>query len=347
MSKFKESFGKELGKNSAKFVSNKLFGKKWSTPNSLELTIKKEEAKTKQLQQEQEYEKFEYEKKKDLDAKLAAIQELVFTTDKNEITNIIGKVIATATAAFSKISYSNEDNEHQKAIIKSCIEKTEEGIYRLKSINENYDADFYQKRLDQFKAEMLNKEQGKKKTTRIIVYTLLSAVVLFFLLAYINKYRNETKLNEYLSAANTVKGATSVTVKPKTTIIKGDLGEYFEVVDKEYQINMDKESFNKTGKIMVELKRNGKDFAFNTHKLNPFGTNGSEDYHIGFGIEMLTDVGPALVIDATDYNYIPKECISIMKMKKGETGYLSWDVEQTKFDGLKTFQLTSSIEKSH
>ena len=144
------------------------------------------------------------------------------------------------------------------------------------------------------------------------------------------------------------KDTTSVIIKPKTTTIKGDLGDYFEVVDKEYTIKVeDPEGLFQEGTIFVEVKRNHKDFTFNSDKLNPFGTNGEEDYHFGFGIEFLTDAGPALVRAATDDYYLPREeCISLMKLKKGETGYLSWSIEQTKFDGLKTFELSSAMEKS-
>jgi hypothetical protein len=140
-----------------------------------------------------------------------------------------------------------------------------------------------------------------------------------------------------------------VSVKPKTTAIKGDLGDYFEVVDKEYIIKVeDPESYSKEGKITVELKRNDKDFAFifDSDKLGQYGEYGSAvHYLVGFGIELFTDEGPSLIRLATDYSYLPAGCISLMKLKKGETGYLSWNVEQTKFNGLKTFQLTSSFEE--
>ena len=38
-----------------------------------------------------------------------------------------------------------------------------------------------------------------------------------------------------ISCGKSKSGEQELTVKPKTTEIKGDLGEYFEVVDKEYK----------------------------------------------------------------------------------------------------------------
>ena len=81
------------------------------------------------------------------------------------------------------------------------------------------------------------------------------------------------------------KETNEVTIKPKSTSIKGDLGDYFEVVDKDYVIKVEEGSFM-GGVISVEVKRTDKDFDFPTDNINPFGTNGGEDYHVGFGIEL-------------------------------------------------------------
>lgn len=137
----------------------------------------------------------------------------------------------------------------------------------------------------------------------------------------------------------------SVKIKPKTTIIKGDLGDYFEVVDKEYEIKKNEgEMFTL---ITVEVKRNSKDFTFPTTNINPFGTNGGEDYHVGFGIELLGESGPITVVPATADGmggpYDSKDVTALMTLKKGETGYIRWSVEN--LDGLKSFQLSSALQK--
>lgn len=144
------------------------------------------------------------------------------------------------------------------------------------------------------------------------------------------------------------KGTTSVTVKPKTTVIKGDLGDYFEVINQDYIIKVDENSFLTSGLISVEVKRNDKDFAFPTENINPFGTNGSEDYHVGFGIELFGDAGSQVIKNATEGGmggpYSSEDVTGLMKLKKGETGYIRWSVDE--LEGLKTFQLSSAIEKS-
>lgn len=141
---------------------------------------------------------------------------------------------------------------------------------------------------------------------------------------------------------------TSVTVKPKTTTIKGDLGDYYTVVDKEYTFKVDENSSGKEGLISVEVKRNNKDFSFPTDKINPFGTNGTEDYHVGFGIELFGNDGPEVIKTATDSGkegpFSSDDVTGLIKMKKGETGFIRWSID--KIENLKTFQLTSAIEKS-
>jgi hypothetical protein len=140
---------------------------------------------------------------------------------------------------------------------------------------------------------------------------------------------------------------TEVTIKPKSTSIKGDLGDYFEVVDKDYIIKVEEGSFMGGGIISVEVKRTDKEFDFPTDNINPFGTNGGEDYHVGFGIELIGESGPVTVNQATEGGmggpYSSEDVTGLMKLKKGETGYIRWSVD--KLDGLKSFQLSSALQK--
>jgi hypothetical protein len=149
----------------------------------------------------------------------------------------------------------------------------------------------------------------------------------------------------FTSCKEGAKKDESVKIKPKTTIIKGDLGDYFEVVDKEYEIKKNEgEIFTL---ITVEVKRNNKDFTFPTTNINPFGTNGGEDYHVGFGIELLGESGPITVVPATADGmggpYDSEDVTGLMSLKKGETGYIRWSVKN--LDGLKSFQLSSALQK--
>lgn len=140
----------------------------------------------------------------------------------------------------------------------------------------------------------------------------------------------------------------SITVKPKTTAIKGDLGEYFVVVENDYEIKLEENSFNGEGLISVEVKRTDKDFNFPTNKINPFGTDGDENYHVGFGIEIFGESSPKVIKQATEGGlggvYDSEDIIALMKLKKGETGFIRWNIAMS--DDLKTFQLSSALQKS-
>lgn len=143
--------------------------------------------------------------------------------------------------------------------------------------------------------------------------------------------------------------AEDVTVTPKTTSLKGDLKEYYDVVDKDYKIKVDEGSYMNQGMITVEVKRNEKDFDFKTDNINPFGTNGSEDYHVGFGIEIFDESGPAVIKTATEGGmggvYSGDDVKSLIQLGKGETGYIRWTVSGDKLKGLQTFQITSALKK--
>lgn len=150
----------------------------------------------------------------------------------------------------------------------------------------------------------------------------------------------------FTSCSSKSKESLSVIVKPKTTSIKGDLGKYFDVVDKEYQIKKGKNDFNAL--ITVEVKRNNLDFSFPTDNINPFGTNGDEKYHVGFGIELFDEASPVVIKSATEGGfggpYSSDDVTGLIKLGKGETGFIRWSVNES--EGLKSFQITSAVEKS-
>jgi len=156
----------------------------------------------------------------------------------------------------------------------------------------------------------------------------------------------------YLSACGgqNEKKVKNTTIKPKTTIIKGDLSAYFEVVERDYEIKIDQKSSVKSGLISVEVKRTDKDFDFPTDKINPFGTNGSENYHVGFGIEIFGENEPEYIANPTASGmsgiYSSDDAKGLMKLKKGETAFIRWSVDEHKLDKLKTFQLSSALEKT-
>ncbi|MEO7922741.1 MAG: DUF6591 domain-containing protein [Chitinophagaceae bacterium] len=153
------------------------------------------------------------------------------------------------------------------------------------------------------------------------------------------------------SCGSKTKTASEISVIPKNIIIKGELGDFFEVIKKDYQIKRDENSALKDefkpGILSVEIKRNEKDFTFPADKAAFFGTSGYDvEYHVGFGIELFGDGGPDVIKNANDY-YTPlddKDVLGLIHLKKGETGYMRFSID--KLTGLKTFQLTSALVKT-
>ncbi|UPT66986.1 MAG: hypothetical protein M0D57_21620 [Sphingobacteriales bacterium JAD_PAG50586_3] len=131
---------------------------------------------------------------------------------------------------------------------------------------------------------------------------------------------------------------------PKSTEIKGDLGEYFEVVNKDYTLSKEGDA----SIINVEVKRKDADFKLQAENTAPFG-EGTANYRVGFGIELFDSTGNAKGIkNAIDVGkdgvFNTSDVVGLIKLKKGETGYIRWAIESPA--GLKTFQLTSALEGS-
>lgn len=114
-------------------------------------------------------------------------------------------------------------------------------------------------------------------------------------------------------------------IKAKTSI-KGDLGKYFEVVDKQYKFIGEDEK-----KLMIEVKRNDIPFDFSTEKLIEFrgdyGTFEGEDSSVGIGYELFDENGPIYTQTALSFAYHGPngsgEVLSLIKLKSGETGYIT------------------------
>jgi len=135
-----------------------------------------------------------------------------------------------------------------------------------------------------------------------------------------------------------------IIVKPKTTTLKGNLKPYFEVVNKDYNVSKDSWGY----KITVEIKRNDKDYDFNTNNINAFGDDGDEDYHVGFGIELFDASSPIIIKSATEGGmqgpYSSEDVTNIINLSKGETGYIRWTLRDAKITEIKTFQITSALK---
>ncbi len=191
----KQSFGRELGKNAGKYISNKIFGDEWSTP--YRIAVKKQKAETSLHEHEQEREI------------LASIPDIVFPTDKIEITNILSKLISIASTSVSLNKQSSDVTA--QTIIKICIDKIEEGIYRLNSIEATYDAEFYQKKLDNLQVEI---KKNKRNQWIPIVVGIIFLIVLYILSTISAKKKKESiEQNEKYNSTETQPEQTKETIE--------------------------------------------------------------------------------------------------------------------------------------
>lgn len=148
---------------------------------------------------------------------------------------------------------------------------------------------------------------------------------------------------------NKGKQVTTVTVKPKTTVIKGDLGDYYQVVDKNYQVKLLNVELKDTiYQIVVEIMRNDKKFPFSTDKVQRVGISGDVDYNFGFGIELYGD-GDPVIRNASEHGNLgdnDDDITGLIHLKSGETGFIHYGITAN-IAGLKTFQVTSLLLKSN
>lgn len=139
-----------------------------------------------------------------------------------------------------------------------------------------------------------------------------------------------------------------IVLTPETTQIKGDLGDYFEVVEKEYTAIKD---LGTSVMVSIEVKRTDTDYSFDLKGVEPYGTSGmGVTGHAGFGIEILDEKGnviekQAATADGFGGMYSSDDMKDALKLKAGETGTVRWSFH---FDSDKKpakFRLTSAYEE--
>lgn len=135
-----------------------------------------------------------------------------------------------------------------------------------------------------------------------------------------------------------------VILTPETTNIKGDLGDYYEVVEKEYPLSDDV--------VSVEIKRTDKEWDLDLTGIEPYGYYGQGVYgHAGFGIEVLDENGNVIYkSEATRGGlggmYSGEDMIEALKLKPGETGTVRWSLHCDSDKVPAKFRLISAYERN-
>lgn len=137
-------------------------------------------------------------------------------------------------------------------------------------------------------------------------------------------------------------------MKPETTTIKGALGDYYEVVDKEYTVKKNSIFYV----VNIEVKKLSDKLPFDPEQFLPFGySDESKPVRAGFGIEILDKDGSPIEIKQASAGgcggvYSDDDVKNLIGLKKGETGIIRWSIDDESLKDIALFRITSAIEGS-
>lgn len=158
----------------------------------------------------------------------------------------------------------------------------------------------------------------------------------------------------FLSCGGSKKSDDPYTLTPETTAVKGDLSDYYEVVEKEYTTTDNYRTMmdNTHAIVAVEIKRTDKEFDFDPESTYPMGTlSEGMTGNAGFGIEILDESGNVINKSAATNGglggmYSDADMKEALKLKAGETATVRWQMNFDAKDKPVKFRITSAYEKS-
>ena len=148
MGTFGKSFSRELGKNTGKFVSNKVFGDSWSTPYRSQVQINKVNAletqrSIKELEHKNAIEKIELQKKLEKQKQIElTINEIININFNNGDKSIVFQQM-------SELHTLIESTDATK-IKKAAKEKMEAGVFVLKQMKADEEAIYFNEKILKF-----------------------------------------------------------------------------------------------------------------------------------------------------------------------------------------------------
>lgn len=154
-------FKRELGKNTGKYVSNKIFGDKWSTPHKVIIArenskIEKQNSenliKTEIQKLEIETKRTEIQQKGSLNEKKEFILTKTFSNDKNEVFDFANYLIAEIKSN----SWSDkEENAHLNSFSDACLNKLSQCKIKLDSLGATFESEHIEKEMKSLKNKKL------------------------------------------------------------------------------------------------------------------------------------------------------------------------------------------------
>lgn len=140
----------------------------------------------------------------------------------------------------------------------------------------------------------------------------------------------------------------NLVVTPQDQSLKGDLKDYYLVVDKKYTIVKDEGTFS-NNMITVELKRTDEELPFGQTQVVAYDrspSNNDDYYEVGFGIELLDESGNVVTkysATATGMSgvYSSDDVTEMASMAPGEQGSIRWSFQDDEIKGVTSFRILS------
>lgn len=200
MGTFGKTFTREIGKNTGKWVSNKVFGDGHATPYrfvssgekkaNINLKIEEQKAKTEAKKYETELEileqKLSFKREEKIERKIEAIHALKIPNNRDQLLNYASRLFSITRSELVNnnpllFSFKGTDNE-SGTIILACLEKLDSILYQLETNGDLRDAQYVEKKLNGIQAE-LSKSKRSNSIKSILLILLIIGGVTFALIA--------------------------------------------------------------------------------------------------------------------------------------------------------------------
>ena len=143
----------------------------------------------------------------------------------------------------------------------------------------------------------------------------------------------------------------NVTLTPASTTIKGNLKEYFTVVDKSYTAKFEENGDFSRYIISIELERTDVPFKFDTEGVDPVGTVDEDvNGNFGIGIDIIDADGNIAISRSPKADgfygvYDSDDLRDLFLLDSGETGRVRWIIREfTDYENKKfTFKVSSYL----
>jgi hypothetical protein len=178
---FKKSLYKELGKNTGKWVSNKVFGDSWSTPYRFLRSQQKVEKDTlkleKEIEKQQAYNQLELKKLENL-----FVQSRNFHKKKNEIIALTLPENKEDLLTFANFLLSNaygsgwdwdDEKEHLNALSDVCLIKLEQCEMKFKANGAVFEYMYVKKEIKNLRRRRFLEKHGMSVFVLFIFLTLI------------------------------------------------------------------------------------------------------------------------------------------------------------------------------